>query len=204
MEPPSYDKLVNRQEITDAAVSAFADSTHQIPEKYVRTDEVLDGAIVGENETYDLPVIDMARLLDPEFSALEIKKLGDACRNLGFFQLKNHGVDEAVIEQMKGNTVQFFSLPLESKKSVAVRGNGFEGFGHHYSRASDKLDWAESVILLTQPVKDRNMEMWPTNPVTFRHALDNYSVEMTSLAMQLLRFMAADLGVEKEALQGAF
>lgn len=91
----------------------------------------------------------------------------DAC-----LQLTNHGVDEAVVQQMKDATVQFFSSPLDSKAKVAVRGNGFEGFGHHYSRASSgKLDWAESMILITQPVKDRNMEMWPTNPPTFRSAV---------------------------------
>lgn len=87
-----------------------------------------------------------------------------------FVQLTNHGVEEAVIQEMKDNTVQFFSLPLESKKIVAVRGNGLEGFGHHYSRANDKLDWAESVILLTQPVKASNMEMWPTDPPIFKSA----------------------------------
>ena len=70
---------------------------------------------------------------------------------------------------MKDSTVQFFSSPLETKKKVAVRENGFEGFGHHYSRESGgKLDWAESVILITQPPQDRNMEMWPTSPPTFR------------------------------------
>jgi hypothetical protein len=86
MEAARYDKLVNRHEITDSAVSAFADSA-QIPERYIRTEEVLDGVVVGEDESYQLPVIDMSRLLDPELSALEIKKLGDACRNWGFFQV---------------------------------------------------------------------------------------------------------------------
>ncbi|CAN6284216.1 unnamed protein product [Urochloa humidicola] len=147
----------------------------------------------------------MARLLDPDSSALEIAKLGDACRNWGFFQLINHGADEAVVQQMKDNTVQFFNSPLESKTKVAVRENGFEGFGHHYSRASvGKLDWAESMILITQPPRDRNMEMWPTNPPTFRDALEVYSVEMISLAKRLLGFMAADLGVERGALLDAF
>ena len=71
---------------------------------------------------------------------------------------------------MKDDTVQFFGLPLQSKRAVAVRGEkGFEGFGHHYSRASSgKLDWAESVILRTQPLKARCMQFWPTNPPTFR------------------------------------
>ena len=37
-----------------------------------------------------------------------------------------------------------------------------------------------------------------------RSALEVYSVEMIGLAMKLLGFMAADLGVEREALVGAF
>jgi hypothetical protein len=69
---------------------------------------------------------------------------------------------------MKENTVRFFSSPLDSKRTVAVREKGFEGFGHHYSRADDKLDWAESCILITQPVEARNTEMWPTDPPTFK------------------------------------
>ncbi|WVZ57384.1 hypothetical protein U9M48_007775 [Paspalum notatum var. saurae] len=195
-----------RDEITDAAASAFANSGgQQIPEKYIRTKEVLNGVVVGEEESYELPVVDMARLLDPELSASEVQKLGDACRTWGFFQLTNHGVDEAVVQRMKDDTVQFFRLPLQSKTEVAVRERGFEGFGHHYSRASSgKLDWAESVILATQPPQDRNMELWPTNPPTFRNTLDSYSVEMIGLAVRLLGFMAADLGVEREALLDAF
>ncbi|TVU51224.1 hypothetical protein EJB05_02634, partial [Eragrostis curvula] len=204
MAAPSSEKLFNRHEITDAAVSAFAGCT-QIPEKYNRTEEVLDGVVVGKDESYELPVIDMARLLDPESSASEVEKLGAACRDWGFFQLTNHGVDEAVIEQMKDSTVQFFRLPLETKKTVGVRGNGSEGFGHHFSRANDKLDWAESLLLETQPEDIRSMELWPTNPPTSGpHALESYSVEMTNLATRLLGFMAADLGVEEEELHGAF
>ncbi|KAL6878274.1 hypothetical protein ACP4OV_012444 [Aristida adscensionis] len=193
----------NRYDITEAAVSAFADSA-QIPERYIRTEEVLDGVVVGEDESYELPVVNMARLLHPDSSATEVAKLGSACRNWGFFQLTNHEVDQSVIQQMKDNTVQFFSLPLQSKKTVSVQGNGFEGFGHHYSRSNNKLDWAECVILTTQPVQDRNMSLWPTNPPTFTAAVEDYSAEMTKLAMRLLRFMEEDLGVEQGELQGAF
>ncbi|KAF8715413.1 hypothetical protein HU200_027060 [Digitaria exilis] len=162
-------KIVHRDEITE---DAFTDSA-QIPEKYIRTDEVSAGAVVGEDEAYELPVIDMARLLDPELSASETAKLGSACRDW---------VDEAVIQRMKDSTVQFFGLPVGSKNAVAVRADGFEGYGHHYSRMS-KLDWAESVILITQP---------------------EYSAEVTKLMRQLLVSMAADLGVDAEALTGAF
>ncbi|CAN6270385.1 unnamed protein product [Urochloa humidicola] len=192
-------KLVHRDEITD---DAFPDSV-DIPEKYVRTDEVSTGAVVGEDEAYELPIIDMAKLLDPESAASETAKLGSACRDWGFFQLTNHGIDEAVIQRMKESTVRFFELPLDSKNAVAVRGDGFQGYGHHYSRLS-KLDWAESVILITQPVQDRNMELWPTNPPMFRDALEEYSAAVTKLMAQLVTSMAADLGISPAALLSAF
>lgn len=88
-------------------------------------------------------------------------------------QLTNHGVEEAVAQLIKDSTVEFFSLPLDIKNKVAVlgTGDGLEGYGHHYSRGpGDKLDWAEGLILITQPVQERNMELWPTNPPTFRSA----------------------------------
>ncbi|KAI5002306.1 hypothetical protein ZWY2020_026956 [Hordeum vulgare] len=195
------DKVISRAEITDAA---FADST-VIPDRYVRSDEVRDGVVVGDDDSYELPVVDMARLLDPEFSDAETARLGSACRDWGFFQLTNHGVDEAVVQAMKDNTLQFFGLPLEKKKAVAIQANGFEGFGHHYNRASsEKLDWAESLILMTQQHEQRSFEFWPADPSTFRDALDEYSMEMINLTSRLLVFMASDLGVEQEALMETF
>ncbi|KAF7025929.1 hypothetical protein CFC21_038076 [Triticum aestivum] len=198
------DKVISRAEITDDASATFADST-VIPDRYARPDEVRDGVVVGSDESYELPVVDMARLLNPEFSEAEIAKLGSACRDWGFFQLTNHGVDEAVVEDMKDSTLQFFRLPLEKKKAVAIQANGFEGFGHHYNRASsEKLDWAESLILVTQPHEQRNNEFWPADPSTFRDALDKYSMEMSNLTSRLTVFMASDLGVEQETLMGTF
>ncbi|KAG2539883.1 hypothetical protein PVAP13_9NG505400 [Panicum virgatum] len=164
-------KLVNRDEITGAALSTFAGDSTDIPESYIRTDEVLAAEVVGEDEAYELPVVDMAKLLDPDSSAMETEKLGYACRHWGFFQLMNHGVDEAAAQLIKDSAVQFFSLPLDIKNRVAVpeKGAGIEGYGHHYSRGrGDKLDWAEGLILITQPVQERNMNLWPTNPPEFR------------------------------------
>ncbi|KAJ1296735.1 hypothetical protein BS78_01G325100 [Paspalum vaginatum] len=213
MDPADCNMVIKRDRVTDAdASSGFPDSV-DIPERFVRTDEVRASVVVGEEEAaYELPVVDMASLLDPELSASETAKLGSACRDWGFFQLTNHGVDEAVMQQMKDSTAQFFSLPLESKNAVAVRRGGLQGFGHHFNgpvsddgdQHNTKMDWAECLLLDTQPAQDRNMEFWPMDPPAFRDALDAYSVEMASLARRLLGFMAADLGVSQEALLVAF
>ncbi|KAG2540127.1 hypothetical protein PVAP13_9NG535828 [Panicum virgatum] len=56
-----------------AAATAFPDSV-EIPERFIRTgDEARAGAVAGEDddEAYELPVVDMANLLDPELSASE-------------------------------------------------------------------------------------------------------------------------------------
>jgi hypothetical protein len=83
---------IRRETITEAAAVLFsaADSVKQIPERFIRTDEIqADGAvIVGDDETFELPVVDMAKLLDPESSASETAKLGSACRDWGFFQVR--------------------------------------------------------------------------------------------------------------------
>lgn len=81
------EKIVNRDEITDAAMSMFAGDSVDIPESYIRTDEVLADEVIGKDEAYELPVVDMARLVDPDLSAMEIQKLGSACRHWGFFQV---------------------------------------------------------------------------------------------------------------------
>ncbi|KAM3411723.1 hypothetical protein ACQJBY_003402 [Aegilops geniculata] len=198
------DLAVTRAEITDAAAATFADST-VIPDRYARPDEVGDGVVVSNDESHELPLVDMAMLLDSEFSEAETAKLGSACRDWGFFQLTNHGLDESVVQEMKNNAMQFFRLPLEKKNAVGIQASGLRGFGHHFSGPSrDKLDWAESLILTTQENEQTNMEFWPADPPTFRDALEKYSLQMSSLARRLLGFMASDLGVGREALDGAF
>ncbi|KAF6996790.1 hypothetical protein CFC21_013089 [Triticum aestivum] len=187
------DLVVTRAEITDAAAATFADST-VIPDRYARPDEVGDGVVVGDDESHELPLVDMARLLDSESSEAETAKLGSACRDWGFFQLTNHGLDESVVQEMKNNAMQFFRLPLEKKNAVGIRAGGLRGFGHHFSGPSrDKLDWAESLILTTQENEQANMELWPADPPTFRDALEKYSLQMSGLARRLVGFMASDL-----------
>ncbi|KAF2915808.1 hypothetical protein DAI22_09g067700 [Oryza sativa Japonica Group] len=200
---------MNRDIITQDAAMAFADHHLHIPDRFVRADEVpAAGEVVvvgGDDESSEVPVVDMARLLDLEHREEEIAWLGSACRSWGSSRwLINHGVDQAVIQKMKENTVQFFELPLEDKNTVAVRPGGIEGFGHHFRSSAGKLDWAENLIVQTQPFQQRNLDFWPSNPPTFRDSIDKYTVEMSNLTMRLLRFMASDLGVEQEPLLAAF
>lgn len=75
---------------------------------------------------------------------------------------------------MKESAAQFFRLPLQSKNAIAFGGDDkFQGFGHHFNRgpSDGKVDWAECVLLVTQPVQGRKMELWPANPPSFRSVM---------------------------------
>ncbi|CEJ92916.1 hypothetical protein VHEMI08543 [[Torrubiella] hemipterigena] len=70
--------------------------------------------------TSEIPVIDVADIFHPDESkrravADEVKT---AAVNTGFFYIKNHGVDEEVVEAAHENMTKFFRQDLETKSKV--------------------------------------------------------------------------------------
>lgn len=68
-----------------------------------------------------VPVIDIAALHgDDEAAMIAVAaELDAACREIGFFQIRNHGISEDVIEAMYRTADEFFALPDEEKRLVA-------------------------------------------------------------------------------------
>ena len=63
-------------------------SEEQIPERYIRLEETAEEVIGGDDISSAIPIIDLNKLLDPQSSRKERAKLGSACRQWGFFQVK--------------------------------------------------------------------------------------------------------------------
>jgi len=57
----------------------------EVPEKYLRP-EIDDEPIISDVDV-ELPVVDLARLLDPQLYQEEAAKLENACEQWGFFQV---------------------------------------------------------------------------------------------------------------------
>ncbi|KAG1362160.1 S-norcoclaurine synthase 1 [Cocos nucifera] len=189
-----------------ANVQAFAaaiDGHKDIPPRYIRPEAEPD-PIVRDGDR-QLPVIDLKRLLDPEFSEEESAKLDHACEEWGFFQLINHGVPDEAIKRMKEDITEFFKLPLEAKKAFAQLPNNLEGYGQAFVVSEDqKLDWADMIYLISRPLHSRNMRFWPTHPPTLRATVDNYSLELKQVAGCLLKFLAKNLGLEPGVISNIF
>ncbi|EES08209.1 S-norcoclaurine synthase 1 [Sorghum bicolor] len=181
--------------VQDLAARPADELTPPVLHRYIRDDADVDADANGDAAA-SVPVVDLARLLDPSHGEQEAAKLKAACEDWGFFQVVNHGVPDAVIADVKADLQGFFGLPLPEKNAVAQEPGGIEGYGQAFVVAADqKLDWADMLFLFTQPPEYRASRFWPARPATFGDSLDRYSVEVQRVAAGLLAAMAANLGV---------
>lgn len=70
-----------------------------------------------------IPVIDIGPLFGGERRAMEevADRLDDACRKVGFFYIKNHGLPRELTEGTFEEAKRFFALPLEEKMRIHVK-----------------------------------------------------------------------------------
>lgn len=184
-----------------AAASHAADN---VPHRYIRPD--LDAhPLAASDSAVDIPIIDFGRLRDPKSHLHESSNLHLACQNWGFFQLINHNVPTQMVERMRLDVQRFFQLPLAEKSKVAQAAGDLQGYGQLFVVSEEqKLDWADLLYLNTQPDTERTMRFWPTQPPSFRAALDNYSSEMKNLAECLMEIMAKNLGLGTDVVTEKF
>ena len=92
-----------------------------------------------------LPILDLARYADPADKAAFLADLRHAARDIGFFYLINHGVDDALQYEVQRQSQRFFALDEAQKQQVAmIHSPHFRG----YNRAASELtrgqpDWRE-------------------------------------------------------------
>lgn len=76
----------------------------------------------------EIPVIDLSGLDDPHEQPKIMEALMTASSEVGFFNLKNHGIPEADIQRMFGKMEDFFALPDESKATITVDPDTYLGW----------------------------------------------------------------------------
>uniref|UniRef100_A0A0E0IWE0 Fe2OG dioxygenase domain-containing protein n=1 Tax=Oryza nivara TaxID=4536 RepID=A0A0E0IWE0_ORYNI len=177
----------------------------QIPDRYIRPEAGTEEVICGQGINTAIPVIDLAKLLNPQSSQEECAKLRSACQHWGFFQLVNHGVPDDVISDVRRDLTEFFKLPLEAKEAYAKPPDKYEGYGQHFVVSEkQKLDWGDLLHLRLRPTESRDLRFWPAHPSSFRNSMERYSLETAKVARCLLEFLAMDMGVDPESLLEVF
>ncbi|GLJ21937.1 hypothetical protein SUGI_0410710 [Cryptomeria japonica] len=157
----------------------------------------------------DLPVIDLS-LLPSTFAEKqnlsdlegnnELKKLREACQELGFFHVVNHGVDKALIEKMDCASRDMFSLPEEVKKR-AIFPIPSAGYSPPTLGADGKDSMPESMHFPGQSVLPNSLDqictkLWPHGNHQFREIAHAYNSNMMSLSERIIQLIMLSLGLD--------
>ena len=88
---------------------------------------VLCGCLSAFDAT--IPVLDMQDYRDMDRREEFVRKVGEAIREVGFFALRNSGIDQDVLDAAYDETREFYHLPFEEKMRWHDReNNGMRGF----------------------------------------------------------------------------
>jgi isopenicillin N synthase-like dioxygenase len=159
-------------------------------------------------EAETLPTLDLRRFTGPlsERSRF-LEELRKAARNVGFFYLVGHGIEDSLIQDVLKVSRRFFALPEKDKLAIEMvnsphfRGYNCAGFEH----TRGKPDWREQVdIGPERPALPFDREaspwtrlqgpnQWPAAFPEFKSTLLAYQDETTALAIKVLRAFAAAL-----------
>ncbi|PFH46221.1 hypothetical protein AMATHDRAFT_155895 [Amanita thiersii Skay4041] len=165
-----------------------------------------------------IPVIDLADIKssDTNLRHALAKQVRNACINVGFFYVKNHGISEDVISETVNMSAQFFNLPSESKMKVDNKQTtNFKGYaplrdrnknGKRSGRLHEAFQFGWEVIEKeTEEVRGEEMDgvmtganIWPTDVPNFREAMLRYYHAGVQLGKLLLPIFALALELPED------
>lgn len=119
------------------------------------------------------PVIDIEKLEHDGSRKLELRKLAEVAKEWGLFFIKNHGVEDKVLEDVKDVVKGFFGLSFEEKKVNVGSYKSVDnmGYGKNFVKSEDQpLDWIDRLTMKAAPVDEstNNLLIWPKKPENFR------------------------------------
>jgi isopenicillin N synthase-like dioxygenase len=153
----------------------------------------------------EIPIIDAAPLLDGGDIGPVAAAINTAGRGLGFFYLRNHGVDEAVMARAFAAARRFFALPEAERMKVAKdrfhRGYLPMGTTKHPGQKASLKDSFD--LGLDLPLDDPDVvagtplhgpNQWPQDLPGFREDVEAYFEAVKAAGLRLLRAVSVSLG----------
>ncbi|EPS73559.1 ethylene-forming-enzyme-like dioxygenase, partial [Genlisea aurea] len=108
----------------------------------------------------------------------------------------NHGIEEGLLQQLRQLSKQFFHLPLPEKQRYARQAGDLQGYGNDMVLFDDQtLDWTDRLYLFVNPQDQKKLHLWPQNPPSFRHTIEEYTHHALTLLNRLLKSMARTLNL---------
>lgn len=157
-----------------------------------------------------LPIIDVAALRNPKTRRESARAIDSACRDKGFFYIKNHGVSPELEAELEKLSREFFARDEASKMAISMDKGGRAWRGYFPlggELTSGKPDWKEGLYFgeeldETHPLVQSQTPMHGRNLfpdlLGFRSCILDYLKAMTTLAHDLMEGMALALGLPEK------
>ena len=162
----------------------------------------------------EIPVIDISPLVGPQDNPKSLRKtakeIENACKNIGFFYVKNHQIPQNHLDAVILVMQEFFNLPEEEKMKIHIGNSdvfrGYTPLGKELTNA--KNDWHECVdfgldlepnhpeVIAGNQLLGPNQ--WPENQPNFRKALESHWDLMILLGRRITEGLAMSLGFDKK------
>lgn len=157
----------------------------------------------------EMPVLDLTPLNRGAPLGDLARELRHACETIGFFYVANHGVPQAVVDNVFEATRRYFALPFEDRMKLRIderfrRGFMPQGINKHPGYAADLKESFEYAldIPMDDPTVVANLPLhgpnrWPPEYPWLRQAAEAYFDETMALGKRLMRVFAASLGLDE-------
>ena len=158
-----------------------------------------------------IPVIDLSGTFGtgPEVAARRAavaKLIDQAAREVGFFTIVGHGLDERMVSDVWKITQSYFDLPVEAKNKILMDKDypyGYSGFGGEslakgYGEAGRPDPKECFAIGPYNPKAGMTAVRWPSEPKEFERLWLQYYQSMEGLAGHLLSLFAQALDLPQD------
>lgn len=183
-----------------------------------RSDRSVDDSVEAASvDISEIPVIDFAPFLSGEARQEVADEIAWACRVIGFFCLKGHGVDQGLIDAAFAASRAYFALPAaEKSKSMATRdwyrgwvpapeNPAFTRNTRLFDQYRLQLEWPGSE-LPNDPYRRifGVPNRWPDDLPEFRRDVQQYLDAMHRLSAELLHAFALGLALAEDRFDPSF
>ena len=144
----------------------------------------------------EIPILDVGPLVAGDHDQTLINALYQACADVGFLYVRNHGVSMALVEALKESAAMFFAAPMVEKMKIAIdpRILGYLPLGYRSYDGEDRAGtshqegfWIGHDRPLSNDALLDGPNQWPDSQPELKRAMLQYFDAVESLASVLMR-----------------
>lgn len=161
----------------------------------------MSGIDSKQTSFHEIPIVDVAALIDGSDSETVAREIGWICEHVGFLYIRNHGVPEDLIKALYHEAQAFFARPVAEKMDLAIEKSGqtLRGYIPMYGENVDPQNTRDFKECFDLGEDETDMSpffgpnLMPEKPASFQEICEAYHTAMKGLAKKLISAIAISL-----------